>query len=110
MKRLPLKEKKNQCFVCSTFQKGKAFLSFSFIILFVFKTKMKSDFHDKTIILFPASHALNIAISFKNRILPLKLSSFRPLKVLVKLHIDTPWNIIFLKEINVVLIYDYEIF
>lgn len=45
MKRLPLMEKKNQWFV--VFQEHKEGLSFPFIIIFVYKAKMKGNFHDK---------------------------------------------------------------
>ena len=60
--------------------------------------------------IFPAPQSLTTVISFKNRILPSKMSLFQPLKVLVKLPRGTSWNIICFKEVNFVLIYDGEIF
>lgn len=64
MKSLPLTEKKNHFFLFIAFQKNQGALSFPFIMLFVFKANLKSNFHDKNII-FPAPHALNIVFSSK---------------------------------------------
>ena len=50
--------------------------------------------------IFPAPQSLTTVISFKNRILPSKMSLFQPLKVLVKLPRGTSWNIICFKEVN----------
>lgn len=66
MKRLPLMEKKNQWFI--VFQEHKEGLSLPFIIIFVYKAKMKGNFHDKKEKYSLLPHSLNIVISFKNRI------------------------------------------
>ena len=70
MKRLPLMEKKNQCFL--GFQEDKAILSFPLIIIFIFKRKTKKTIFIRILKrkrIFPSPSVFTTVTFLKNRIL-----------------------------------------